>query len=1211
MLTMVFIGFTTTALCQAPLVVQFNKHHPAGRSVQPTPDGGFLLVSNVVAPAGDIDVRVIRTDENGDLVWDKRYGGPANEKYWFYNGIQVYADGSFALVAQTRSFGTGSNDVFFVRADNNGDVIFMNNYGGASFERGVGIDQTTDGGYIITGQTFSFGGNEIYLVKTDASGNLVWERDLSFGSGVAGQSVRQTTDGGYIIAAGGSRVTMVKTDPLGFVQWVNNSLTGIAYSGRETPSGDFIFSADDVPEAGNARVIKLDNMGNIIFDNIYDPGAAYSVENDPAGGFIVSYRAFGAGMKLLRLDDAGNTIWEELIDPVIGNACSPTPDGGYIALSLSGNLIKLRKVEEPGFLSGKVYADNNDNCSFEGGTDFGVGSHFIEAIAATGESFFASTDDQGNYLLEVPEGAYTLQRAANQPHDFWELQTCQPSSASINVTKGIAYPGNDIALRTTDTIGACIVTTDVDFVGLVGGPCIAPALLASPCNTFSNFFCVDVENDGPAQIPANAVLDLDFGPEFNFGFIGSAGPNFCPITTGPSTPTTTTVTFPNPINPGASCRVCAFVTAVANGPYTVTADLDIGAPGAMNLVVNGDFSAGAAGFLNNYTMNCDDAMGNPMLGIPFFPGHFCVGTNANDVNGGWAGVDNTTGTGNFLYADGSLNSNDQVWCQNVNLTAGVGYTFDFWALNLNNTGAILSAPNLQVMVNGVPIGTTGNLVPQNPGAWTNYQFPFVPTVTGPQFICISSLNNSFSGNDFGIDDIQVFESCDGVITDVYTEIDNCACDPNDKMVVPVGCGPQGNIGRGEELTYMIRFENIGFGNAHNVFITDKLDSDLDISSFRITGSSHQVTHHQIYPSDSLVIRFDNIELPGIGTPDSNKGYVVFDISPKSGLPEGAQITNEATIYFDYNEPVITNTTLNTIREHPAPIVAFSSRGACTSEDGLTMDFTYTGGTAEGASFFWDFGPNASPATSTDQNPQGVIFSGYGQELVTLSLNRYGCSNTMADFITVKDNTCTSGHHSGSGTSSSEDDIQHILICHYPDEDDSNSSSGSSSASASADDSGSASASASADESGSSSASSDDSRSSKSSTDDKLPVTLCIPIHELDAYLARGACIGACDEGVSRKIADTTDQWRERPQYERPAGEISIQPNPNSGYFSVKSTGEQIAAVSVVNILGKEVYHRAAISESTVAIDLSSFSRGIYFIKVRQGNQEIVRKVVYH
>lgn len=138
-------------------------------------------------------------------------------------------------------------------------------------------------------------------------------------------------------------------------------------------------------------------------------------------------------------------------------------------------------------------------------------------------------------------------------------------------------------------------------------------------------------------------------------------------------------------------------------------------------------------------------------------------------------------------------------------------------------------------------------------------------------------------------------------------------DPNDKAVAPKGLGVNGIIQRSDSvLNYTIRFQNTGTFKAENVVITDTLDPDLDVTSIKPGSSSHPYT--LAFRGERILL----INFLGINLPDSNAdekashGMVNFYIKTKKNLPDGTQFKNTAAIYFDYNAPVITNTTTNSL-----------------------------------------------------------------------------------------------------------------------------------------------------------------------------------------------------------------------------------------------------------------------------------------------------------
>jgi uncharacterized repeat protein (TIGR01451 family) len=137
-------------------------------------------------------------------------------------------------------------------------------------------------------------------------------------------------------------------------------------------------------------------------------------------------------------------------------------------------------------------------------------------------------------------------------------------------------------------------------------------------------------------------------------------------------------------------------------------------------------------------------------------------------------------------------------------------------------------------------------------------------------------------------------------------------DPNIKQVYPQGEGVAGNIANNQTMTYTVQFQNTGNAEAINIHVDDTLDNDLDIQTLRIIASSDSMVT-EILPGNVLRFKFDNIHLPdSTSNEPASHGYLVYEIEQVANLSIGTEIMNTAYIYFDFNPPVITNTTLNTI-----------------------------------------------------------------------------------------------------------------------------------------------------------------------------------------------------------------------------------------------------------------------------------------------------------
>lgn len=136
-------------------------------------------------------------------------------------------------------------------------------------------------------------------------------------------------------------------------------------------------------------------------------------------------------------------------------------------------------------------------------------------------------------------------------------------------------------------------------------------------------------------------------------------------------------------------------------------------------------------------------------------------------------------------------------------------------------------------------------------------------------------------------------------------------DPNFKEVTPKGIGPYGIISYNDTiLEYVIHFQNTGTYYAQNIYILDTLDSDLDWESFIPGYADHNYTASMSL-NGIVKFSFNNIYLPYYG--DASNGMVSYRIKTKKNLLPGTEFRNNAAIFFDYNAPIITNTTINSLQ----------------------------------------------------------------------------------------------------------------------------------------------------------------------------------------------------------------------------------------------------------------------------------------------------------
>lgn len=168
--------------------------------VQETTDGGYIMAGYTESYGnGQTDAWLVKADEDGYLVWDKTFGGPDFENAYF---VQQTADGGYILAGYTRSYGAGEGDVWLIKTDENGDESWNKMYGGNQHDVAYAVQETVEGNFILAGLTNSrgAGGFDVWLIKTDGDGNETWNGTYGGSSDEYSFSVQQTADGGYVAA---------------------------------------------------------------------------------------------------------------------------------------------------------------------------------------------------------------------------------------------------------------------------------------------------------------------------------------------------------------------------------------------------------------------------------------------------------------------------------------------------------------------------------------------------------------------------------------------------------------------------------------------------------------------------------------------------------------------------------------------------------------------------------------------------------------------------------------------------------------------------------------------------------------------------------------------------------------------------------------------------------------------------------------------------
>jgi hypothetical protein len=269
----------------------------------------------------DTQVYLIKTNVGGDTLWTRTYGGTDWDDGW---SVQQTSDGGYIVAGYTRSFGNGG-DVYLIKTNAGGDTLWTRTYGGTNTDAGYSVQQTSDGGYVVAGYTSSYGNvPQVYLIKTDASGDTLWTRNHGGASYDLGYSVRQTTDGGYVVAGytdsfgSNDQVYLIKTNAAGDTLWTRTyggASVDRGYSVQQTTNGGYVVAGytDSFGSNDQVYLIKTNAAGDTLWTRTYggaNDDYGWSVQQTTDGGYVVAgwTRSFGNGSQvyLIKTDANGN-----------------------------------------------------------------------------------------------------------------------------------------------------------------------------------------------------------------------------------------------------------------------------------------------------------------------------------------------------------------------------------------------------------------------------------------------------------------------------------------------------------------------------------------------------------------------------------------------------------------------------------------------------------------------------------------------------------------------------------------------------------------------------------------------------------------------------------------------------------------------------------------------------------------------------------------
>lgn len=276
----------------------------------------------------------LRFDLNGDTLWTKTHGEFEGGNTWFEDMIAT-SDGGF--LAAGRSNHSGNPDLWLMKMDADGDSIWSRSYGGNGWDFAYAALETSDSNYVVAGYTGSFGSgsDDMWLLKVDQNGDSLWSRTFG-GTGLdEARAIALAPDGGFLLGgytssgAGYNNGVLLKTDFMGFEEWVrifepSGPEESISISALLPIENNQCiiggFSSLPAPESGQAWIALADSTGDTLWNyywNASGVNSVYNFDRTSDGGIIA------AGVADWNLDtESGDALlirMQDITSPITDN----------------------------------------------------------------------------------------------------------------------------------------------------------------------------------------------------------------------------------------------------------------------------------------------------------------------------------------------------------------------------------------------------------------------------------------------------------------------------------------------------------------------------------------------------------------------------------------------------------------------------------------------------------------------------------------------------------------------------------------------------------------------------------------------------------------------------------------------------------------------------------------------------------------------------
>ena len=827
-------------------------------AVRQTADGGYIMAGISDHNSGAHNNRVVKVNDLGAIQWSNSYTSVNN--YSWATNIEIAPTGGYYVEGHRNNPVTYKDEVYIQRLDVNGNELWVNFYPQATISTKGSV--TNDGGYVAICYDLDNLTNmdSVAIIKINASGTLNWVKKYPSGSIGIPHAVIQTMSGEYVVEGFKNyRAFLCKFDAIGDTIWHN--LYGIQnyhpeYIGKviENTDGSYTVASNDALTQGN----------------------------------YVLY--------MYKTDANGLLIWEQHYNQPqsVATDIAHTSDGGYIMVgmkNMSGSvkivLIKTDALGNQQWL--KIYDGNGAGAykaySVRQTSDGGyiVGGAKVSSFYTRKNMYLIKTDELGEIYSNTLQGYVYDDINTNCTLDTGEYHLAN---------RIIEVAGSQSYWTSTNQDGYYWVRVDTGNYNVILHPQVN-------ANYWQNSTC---SNDTIALSIPNQLTTIDT----SFAMNANA---YCPLlTVSLSTPFLRRC-FPGNyylsyINNGTAVAQNAYID-VDFDSYLIIDTANITVPWSL-ISANvyrftiGDVGIGGTGAITiPLLVSCNSILGQTLCSsASIYPTSNCLFP---------------TWTGAVIAANASCQADSVVFNlsnSGANASSVLHYTI-YADTAIANTGTFtLAAGQSTDIVVPSANGVTYILVAQQEQGY--------PAVMGDSLvsIAIEGCGGSVNG---GI--VTQFSNYDGSpFLDIDCRPNIGAYDPNDKIAFPAGYGANHYIYSHTVLDYQIRFQNTGTDTAFTVVVRDTISNYLDLASIELGSSSHPYSMF-VHGDGVQVIDFifNNIQLPDSNVNEAaSHGFVQFKIKQKTGNAIGTVIKNNAGIYFDFNEAVITNTTFHQIGENFIP-----------------------------------------------------------------------------------------------------------------------------------------------------------------------------------------------------------------------------------------------------------------------------------------------------